>query len=540
MAVFYRQDIEKSAPVEKPDALKETTQAKLDALQKELEWAKDIEQKHRIREEILSIKRGFNRSKQYGNIMKTKPAEWKSSLDTISAADLMRIDKESKLRRGEFLSKSFLYKRTTDKEGNISEEPSDGKNLKEWDTLFVDFGKNKSADDKIGAGDFLSMEIKVVKITDLQGNIRIGKRSIQGNKVGYYDEQWYIPVRTGFTIQIPNQKESEDYLKNSNPEVPLSENLESENQAKDTFIEIADRYDKIWGFSPWELEKRQAFQKEATELAKEMEAIYGVPWEVSYAQAVLESNWWRSVLWNNYFGVKWVGNISSTKEFRNGQWVTENASFKSYDSMRESFEDHAKLLKKQWPQAFETKDPIQFTSMLVAQPPKYATDPDYIKKIQDVINGYDKLANARATSLELIGNTSPETFIQLGEKMLGTPYIGWRTDANAVDCSWFVSKLMRDSNVATPWFRVTAAGLTRYTSQIDTNSAQKWDLMFFWWPHMYSKVPTYNHVAIVLEPPYNGMVKILDASGQSNEWKVAIRTVKLEPKHSFWRPQFYS
>ena len=43
----------------------------------------------------------------------------------------MRIDKESKLRRGEFLSKSFLYKRTTDKEGNIFEEPSDGKDLKE-------------------------------------------------------------------------------------------------------------------------------------------------------------------------------------------------------------------------------------------------------------------------------------------------------------------------------------------------------------------------------------------------------------------------
>ena len=60
-----------------------------------------------------------------------KPAEGKNSLDTISAANLMRIDKESKLRRGEFLSKSFLYKRTTDKEGNISEYPSDGKDLKE-------------------------------------------------------------------------------------------------------------------------------------------------------------------------------------------------------------------------------------------------------------------------------------------------------------------------------------------------------------------------------------------------------------------------
>jgi hypothetical protein len=44
----------------------------------------------------------------------------------------MKLDKEiSKEKRGEFLSKSFLYKRTTDTEGNISEEPTNGKNLSE-------------------------------------------------------------------------------------------------------------------------------------------------------------------------------------------------------------------------------------------------------------------------------------------------------------------------------------------------------------------------------------------------------------------------
>jgi hypothetical protein len=44
----------------------------------------------------------------------------------------MRLDKEtSKERRGEFLSKSFLYKQTTDTEGNIFQEATDGKNLKE-------------------------------------------------------------------------------------------------------------------------------------------------------------------------------------------------------------------------------------------------------------------------------------------------------------------------------------------------------------------------------------------------------------------------
>jgi hypothetical protein len=42
----------------------------------------------------------------------------------------MKLDKEaSKEKRGEFLAKSFLYKRTTDAEGNISEEPTSGKDL---------------------------------------------------------------------------------------------------------------------------------------------------------------------------------------------------------------------------------------------------------------------------------------------------------------------------------------------------------------------------------------------------------------------------
>jgi flagellum-specific peptidoglycan hydrolase FlgJ len=45
------------------------------------------------------------------------------------------------------------------------------------------------------------------------------------------------------------------------------------------------------GGSPWELAERQRFQKEATVLAKEMEGLHGVPWQVTYAQAVLESGW---------------------------------------------------------------------------------------------------------------------------------------------------------------------------------------------------------------------------------------------------------
>jgi hypothetical protein len=44
----------------------------------------------------------------------------------------MRLDKEvSKDRRGEFLSKSFLYKQTIDKDGDTYQEATNGKDLKE-------------------------------------------------------------------------------------------------------------------------------------------------------------------------------------------------------------------------------------------------------------------------------------------------------------------------------------------------------------------------------------------------------------------------
>jgi hypothetical protein len=77
----------------------------------------------------------------------------------------MKIDKEvSKDKRGEFLSKSFLYKRTQDAEGNTFEEPSDGKNLKEGDVLYVDFGGNKSANDRIGLGHMLGANIEYVSV----------------------------------------------------------------------------------------------------------------------------------------------------------------------------------------------------------------------------------------------------------------------------------------------------------------------------------------------------------------------------------------
>ncbi len=236
MAIFYRQDIEKWETSNPENKIKEWTQARLEALQVELTKAKDAEQRKRIKEEILAIKREFNRSKQFGEVLNKKPAEWKNNLDSISAADLMRLDKEvSKDKRGEFLSKSYLYKRTTDNEGNIMEEPVEQNNIKEWDILFVDFGKNKSANMRIWLWQMLGVDVEFVEVEG-----KVGRRSIVNGRVGYYTKpspDWYIPVFTGTTVSIPSASKIGVFMTWKDAIPTQNTNQKESDSANDIYIE---------------------------------------------------------------------------------------------------------------------------------------------------------------------------------------------------------------------------------------------------------------------------------------------------------------
>lgn len=126
--------------------------------------------------------------------------------------------------------------------------------------------------------------------------------------------------------------------------------------------------------------------------AVEIETLYGVPVLVSLAQACLESNYGRAKNANNIFGIKagssWKGktNTVKTTEVINGKSQTVTATFRAYDSYRESFIDYAKLLQRNWNEAFSFKgNPILFAEKLVSGSLKYATDPNYLKKIAGVM-----------------------------------------------------------------------------------------------------------------------------------------------------------
>lgn len=93
------------------------------------------------------------------------------------------------------------------------ETPLNVEDIAEGDTVRVDFGRNRSADAKIGAGHLLPANVEVVKVIDTNWNVRIGRRMIVGGQVGYYDQNGkYLPIYSGYRIRIPTKSEL------SNPE----------------------------------------------------------------------------------------------------------------------------------------------------------------------------------------------------------------------------------------------------------------------------------------------------------------------------------
>lgn len=206
---------------------------RLQNLQEEL---KKDPKNNQIREQIAEIRRELNRTKQYSNITQenSKKLIGSKNIDTASAATLIKIDREE-WGRGEFLSRSFLYKQTKDSGGNIYEEPSNGKDLREWDTLLVDFGKNKNAYNLIGLGHMLTADIGYIKV-----NWKIGIRSIINNRVGYYTQanpSWYIPIFTWDIVTLPTTSEIGTFEKQKDSSLRRNSNQNESNKANDTYIQ---------------------------------------------------------------------------------------------------------------------------------------------------------------------------------------------------------------------------------------------------------------------------------------------------------------
>lgn len=144
-------------------------------------------------------------------------------------------------------------------------------------------------------------------------------------------------------------------------------------------------------------DKKKNFFIVATELGKEVEAKYNIPYQVVVAQACLESGFGQSGLTQkalNCFGYKTGSSkvpyvTMETTEYRNGVKGREPAHFRSYSSLRESFMDYGKLLSSadRYRKAFDYKDdPKRFLEEVIKG--GYATDPNYVAKAEKTVATY--------------------------------------------------------------------------------------------------------------------------------------------------------
>lgn len=138
--------------------------------------------------------------------------------------------------------------------------------------------------------------------------------------------------------------------------------------------------------------KPNEFVKTYLPFAEQNEVTTEVPAMVTLAQAALESGWGVHAPGNNFFGIKagksWTGETQElmTTEVEGGKVIRLKQKFRKYASPADCFKDHAAFLKKRFPKAFNYKDPFRFINAIQNEHPyKYATDPDYLRKMSVLI-----------------------------------------------------------------------------------------------------------------------------------------------------------
>jgi flagellar protein FlgJ len=127
--------------------------------------------------------------------------------------------------------------------------------------------------------------------------------------------------------------------------------------------------------------------------AQDCQRKSGIPASITLAQAALESSWGARALGNNLFGIKadksWSGPTVSylTTEHLVGKDVKLTDRFRAYDSWLASMVDHAQFLLKnpRYVKCFKQTDGANWAREL--QVAGYATDPDYAKKLIDIMRG---------------------------------------------------------------------------------------------------------------------------------------------------------
>ena len=154
--------------------------------------------------------------------------------------------------------------------------------------------------------------------------------------------------------------------------------------------------------TPADFELADRYIENHSEIAMSEMIRTGVPASIKLAQGMLESDWGRSELAtvaNNHFGIKCGGKWSGGTFYKTDDDTDKNGNsiescFRSFDSTYDSFIAHSDFLadpKKSYRYGFlfelETTDYKKWAKGL--RKSGYATDPNYPKKLIQIIEKYD-------------------------------------------------------------------------------------------------------------------------------------------------------
>ena len=143
----------------------------------------------------------------------------------------------------------------------------------------------------------------------------------------------------------------------------------------------------------------KSFVEKLYPMAKAAAEKIGVSPEVLMAQSALETGWGKSLTVDksgnnslNFFNIKadkrWSGDRVSvaTLEVRNGIPEREIASFRSYKTIQESFDDYVQFITNspRYEKSLTVEGDASYIHELAQA--GYATDPDYAKKVLSVLN----------------------------------------------------------------------------------------------------------------------------------------------------------
>lgn len=137
------------------------------------------------------------------------------------------------------------------------------------------------------------------------------------------------------------------------------------------------------------------FIKSITTPAKKIGEAIGVPYKFIIAQICLETGFGKSSLASKYFnfgGIKAVGSQPKvnllTTECKNGVCSKVMQNFAIYPNAEAGLTAQSKIYQNKYFKQYlnKTTDPLVYANLLQSGAVKYATDPNYTKKIQSILN----------------------------------------------------------------------------------------------------------------------------------------------------------